>query len=122
MFTSIVNFVGRRLNRLVCSCALGHVAINNQQGNRSPSPCKFVGIYITAIFLVFPWCTFMVGRSMGRKAMALCWSALSAVGGSAKRTETDQLKVLEHRIHFDVKLAQLDVKMDWVEIQKPNPF
>ena len=54
--------------------------------------------------------------------MALCWSALSAVGGSAKRTETDQMKVLEHRIHFDVKLVHFDVNMDWAEIQKPSPF
>ena len=51
--------------------------------------------------------------------MCLYWYALRAVGGSAKMTETEQMKVLEHRVNFDVKLVQLDVKMDWAEI---NPF
>ena len=33
-----------------------------------------------------------------------------------------EMEVLEHRIHFDVKLVHFDVKMDWAEIQKPNPI
>ena len=77
------------------------------------------GVGSPAIFLVFPWCPPMVGHIMGRKPMALCWSALIAVGGSAKETEPDQMKVLEHRTQLDVKLAQLDVKLGWAEI---TPF
>ena len=47
---------------------------------------------------------------------------MGAFGKRYQMSENDQMEVLEHRIHFDVKLVQLDVKMDWVEIQKPNPF
>ena len=47
---------------------------------------------------------------------------MGAFGKRYQMSENDQMEVLEHRIHFDVKLFQLDVKMDWVEIQKPNPF